>query len=87
MPATGAVREGGAVVKNAHMPRAGFRADPAHRQQVGLAHATPAGRQTALCGVHTAYFGGLWPAPGQPWTQPYSRCPTCAHRLYATDRL
>lgn len=68
------------------LPRIGFRVDPAHNRPRVMAHAAPAGHDTALCGVQTPYLGGSWPAPGHPWAQPYSRCPTCAHHLYSPDR-
>ncbi len=74
------------MISNTELPRVGFRTDPARRQRAGFAHATPAGHHIALCGVHTVYFEGTWPAAGQPWMQLHSRCPTCAQRLYGPDR-
>lgn len=74
------------MVKLTGSPRIGFRHDPSHRAWVGLVHATPTGQQSGLCGVDTPYLGGSWPAQGHPWTEPFSRCPTCAHCLYAALR-
>lgn len=71
------------MVSNKGAPRIAFQVDPQRRALAGMAHATITGQDTALCGVHTPFLSGSWPAPGQPWTEPYCRCPTCAHRLYA----
>lgn len=69
-----------------HWPCIAWQVLPRGASPAGMAHATPTGRDIALCGAHTPYLADPWPRPGEHWTHSCSRCPACAHRLYSTRR-
>lgn len=68
-------------------PRVGWTFTSHVSRNRGIAHATPPHESTALCGMHTPYLGQDWPPIGAPWTLPYGRCASCAHRLYSSNQL
>ena len=67
-------------------PSMAWKTDPSVRGSPGLTHAARLREDTALCGVHTPFHGKPWPLRGEPWTAPYSRCPSCARQLYVSRR-
>lgn len=64
-------------------PSIGWVLNPNTRSRPGMAHASDRRTQIALCGASTPYLGERWPQRDEPWPSSYSRCPSCAHRLYA----
>lgn len=68
-------------------PRVGWTYDPTKPSPKTIAHAAYSREKTALCGMHTPYLGAAWPATAAAWILPDGRCPSCAHRLYSSDRL
>jgi hypothetical protein len=53
---------------------------------LGMAHAAWPGESTALCGVYAPFHCDRWPGPHEAWSAPYSRCPSCARRMYSSRR-
>lgn len=68
------------------VPRIAWAADPHLPGNARMAHAIYAGQVKALCGAATPYVGELWPRAGEPWPSSHSRCPSCAHHVYASRR-